>query len=55
MKEMKNWNFLMLANRLHFQVLPNTQRGWKLKLPNVDKKSSNGQKWMKVGSFEVKF
>ena len=37
MKGMKNWKFLMLANRLYFQVLPNTQRGWKLELPNVDK------------------
>ena len=48
---MKNWNFQMLANRQHFQSLPNSQRDWKLRWLSVQKKSLNEQEGMKVGSW----
>ena len=42
---MENWNFQMLANRQHFQILPNSPKDLKLRWLSFEKESSNEQEW----------
>lgn len=30
MKEVENWDFQVLANRLHLQIFPNSPETWKI-------------------------
>ena len=50
--EIEIWYFSMLANRLHYQIFPNSlKRYGKFGLLNIGQITSNEQEWMEVGSF----